>query len=429
MGRLISPGAPSIISFEPTTPISDVEGATRKFTILVDQSVDVNWYLNGIEIQFNESVSNAEYTNISAYAGTWIISATANNVNGAVSQNWTWTVLAESELPVHNINTGENFLTIQAAIDDASPGDEIHVDNGTYYENVVVDKQLILLGESNLNTLINGNGGENVVEVIANDVVIERFKMQNGSNGIYVTSSYNTFSGNTASNNTLIGNTASNNSITGILMDSSSNNILYHNNLVDNTNYNAYVSNANNQWDSGSEGNYWSDYTGNDSDGDGIGDIPYLIPGGRNVDLYPLMAPYTPSNGSQCTISINTDKSGYAPGDTMNVSLNISNPGDAIDVGIYIWVDLPSGGKFFVLKKSLITLPAGFEYSNPTFRSITLHSIASGNYAWHAVLYDPGKSEIISESIAPWTFTGTMGVNEEEIEKIFQDSVEIDLIN
>jgi hypothetical protein len=41
-------------------------------------------------------------------------------------------------------------------------------------------------------------------------------------------------------------------------------------------------------WDSHLEGNYWSDYTGADSDGDGIGDIPYVIDE-NNRDHFPLM--------------------------------------------------------------------------------------------------------------------------------------------
>lgn len=48
-------------------------------------------------------------------------------------------------------------------------------------------------------------------------------------------------------------------------------------------------SGQNNLWDNGRTGNYWSDYTGKDANGDGIGDTPYAVaPNG--VDRYPLMA-------------------------------------------------------------------------------------------------------------------------------------------
>lgn len=42
------------------------------------------------------------------------------------------------------------------------------------------------------------------------------------------------------------------------------------------------------EWDDGKEGNYWSDYNGTDTNGDGIGDTPYIIDA-LNIDHYPLM--------------------------------------------------------------------------------------------------------------------------------------------
>jgi hypothetical protein len=71
-----------------------------------------------------------------------------------------------------------------------------------------------------------------------------------------------------------------------------------------------------NRWDNGSVGNYWSDYSGSDSNGDGVGDTPYLLQTvytnyeqQTNVtveegqDNYPAMAPFSISipAGAQAT--------------------------------------------------------------------------------------------------------------------------------
>lgn len=67
----------------------------------------------------------------------------------------------------------------------------------------------------------------------------------------------------------------------------SSGNMIYHNHLRNTYNALDYGSNT---WDNGypSGGNYWSDYQRPDSNHDGIGDTPYIIPNGQNQDHYPL---------------------------------------------------------------------------------------------------------------------------------------------
>ncbi|MDP3057170.1 MAG: NosD domain-containing protein [bacterium] len=296
--------------------------------------------------------------------------------------------------PVHNVNKNTDYTSIQVAINDASIGDEIDVYSGTYYENVNVNKQLILKGIGN--PVIDANSNGSAITLSADGITLKGFKMIKANIGIRVTSDNNRLSDNEANlnayfgislyytnnntlinnkasnnyfgismvsssnnmlignnisannahgiltedgnnNNTLIDNNVSSNNFDGIFLHSSNNNTLtgnnvsnnyrngiylwqssnnntlngnsasnnsygivleasvynkvYQNNLVNNS-LNCYDTGSN-QWDNGTVGNYYSDYTGIDLNGDGIGDIPYPIPGGSNRDRYPLMNPYT----------------------------------------------------------------------------------------------------------------------------------------
>ena len=114
-----------------------------------------------------------------------------------------------------------------------------------------------------------------------------------------------------SSNNGVVGNYITANNKYGIRLYYSSNNIIYHNNFLDNAWGHVDVWKASgNIWGDGypSGGNYWSGYGGTDADGDGIGDIPYVIDY-YNRDCYPLMGPFDTFdvgtwNGEECSVDV-----------------------------------------------------------------------------------------------------------------------------
>jgi len=101
-----------------------------------------------------------------------------------------------------------------------------------------------------------------------------------------------------SSNNIISRNTVKN-TTTAIFLDSSSENTIFHNNFMD-FEKDAYVFDSHiNLWDIGYPvgGNYWSNYTGFDSDRDGIGESPHILDA-ENSDNYPLVGFFSSFNTS-----------------------------------------------------------------------------------------------------------------------------------
>jgi parallel beta-helix repeat protein len=167
---------------------------------------------------------------------------------------------------------------------------------------------------SNYNNIIGNNVTENtnfgiLLRSSSNDLV-EGNRVENNEEGIYLSGSacqHNTIVGNNIANNNngiYIGGDPKYNNITknnianngrGVYVSHSSNNTFYQNNFIDNTiqiygtidEFPESEAPSANIWSYGATGNYWSNYTGADSNGDGIGDTPHIIDA-NNQDPHPL---------------------------------------------------------------------------------------------------------------------------------------------
>jgi parallel beta-helix repeat protein len=252
----------------------------------------------------------------------------------------------EVKKPVHNIDTGKDFATIQAAINDSdtSPGNTITVDPGTYNENVEVTKSLIIKSTSGnpadtiVQAAVSNQNYQNVFTLTADNVHIDGFTIKRASyswcSGILIGGSHciisnNTFEGNaigiwihppSLGNNVIRNNKFSSRSgyfpSTALYLEAA-NNKIYLNNFIIGMEGGGYPGNF---WNSPSLttytyngntytnylGNYWDDYRDTDANGDGIWDHPYSIE--EDIDYYPLVKGfehYIPTTVETGTLVVN----------------------------------------------------------------------------------------------------------------------------
>ncbi|TFH47453.1 MAG: hypothetical protein E4G94_00010, partial [ANME-2 cluster archaeon] len=247
-------------------------------------SVNGQWH-NSTQTYYYDDVGPGNWSNITVYA--YNVSGNGS-LSSPVFQNTQAPAVGPSIITVDD-SGGADYTSIQAAVDNATAEDTIEVRSGIYYENVDVNKQLILRGVDigSGKPVVDANGNGNAITLNANGITLDGFTTINASGypfagirivsnnnilsnntasdnslyGIYLFSSSNnnTLSNNTAANNTngiylfsssnnmLSGNTASNNNYSGItLVFSSSNNTLRSNTALNNSNAGIYMSSSNN---------------------------------------------------------------------------------------------------------------------------------------------------------------------------------------
>ena len=203
---------------------------------------------------------------------------------------------------------GCHYLSIQEAIDRASPGDTVLVRSGTFHGNINVSKPIILRGERWKGRdlpLIDADGNGSAITVSAEGVTVEFMRVINSGNesgdaGIRVVSDNCSIIENSASQNggagiildnarncTIQENVARGNAY-GICLLNSESNVLYQNWIYNSTSFDAYDDGLN-HWDDGVKGNYYSSLNCTDENNDTICDSAHNITGGASVDRYPMV--------------------------------------------------------------------------------------------------------------------------------------------
>ena len=181
---------------------------------------------------------------------------------------------------------------------------------------------IIIESSSSYNSIINNDANRNnngifVYNSHSNTITDNSFN-SNNQKGVSLYSSIN----NTITDNLVTENTD------GIHLTSSSNsNRIYHNHIVYNSN-NAY-DDGTNSWDNGTIGNHYSDFDEvtegcSDSDSNGICDAAYSIPGGSNVDNYPMIIEIPPTTYTVCAAGCDFT--------SIQDAIDSAVPGDIIEV-------------------------------------------------------------------------------------------------
>ncbi|MBU0469927.1 MAG: right-handed parallel beta-helix repeat-containing protein [Nanoarchaeota archaeon] len=354
------------------------------------------------------SLRNTIYGNTYGYLLESTTSTSDDGITGKIYQNTYGIYMNNSDPNIKDVTMYNNSFA-GILINNSNPGSQfIEINNvtinGSIYGLYAVDSLKLKLSNDGPNEYYNNSYGIYLLRVngsqLFGDVSIGEgpTTIHNNTNNILLVNSHlNTFEA-VQSYGGLVGfnltnSTYNNITTSNISMLSSFN--LYLNNSNNNSIYNNYIDNStggisayddsNNRWNTSKQlgtniiegsylgGNWWSQYVnvfgGNDTTGDGIGDVPanFSISGGNNFDFLPLTTTLvTCGNISQ---SFSLYQNIYANGSCMtvtanNITLNFNGYsliGNGSGTGVYI----PNKTGVVVLNANILNFTTAI-YINPS---------------------------------------------------------------
>ena len=179
---MLRPVLKANFEWDPVNPLNDLE---IQFT---DASIEAEYEITNWWWDFDDETISVDEDPVHTYseAGTYEVELRVRDSDGAEAQV-TKTVFVKLSGPLfaHNINTGERYQSIQEAINDTDTkeGDIIEIDPGTYLENVIVGKGVIIIsssGDYNDTIIMPAYWRNPVFSVIANNVTIAGLTITRG---------------------------------------------------------------------------------------------------------------------------------------------------------------------------------------------------------------------------------------------------------
>ncbi|RZN36786.1 MAG: hypothetical protein EF813_06405 [Methanosarcinales archaeon] len=129
-------------------------------------------------------------------------------------------------------------------------------------------------------------------------------------------------------------------------------------------------------------GNYWgSDYTGSDSDGDGIGDTPYTVPDGLGEDYHPLMSEFEnyPESHTPTPFPISGSVAYTSGGHVLDPAVMVTN----LASGEHFTVKTAAGSNYYLTLTNSTCVTAGdtirINASDGTASSETDHPVTASD--------------------------------------------------